>query len=370
MLELSVPRVGSRGIHGAINALLAPGFLRTAFPRQAARRRGMAIVRGVALALPLLSILGVLLASADAVFASAFRIDAYEVVVHPLVVLVGAWGMAALLRVTSVAPVPEAPDVAQPRLGRTEWTTILIGIDLLFAWFAAARLVALSEGGHRVIATAGLTYAEYARSGFFQLLAAAAITLAALMSLRALVDPADASGRRRFIVLAEIAIGLTLVVVASAFQRLALYERAFGLTMLRLLALSFCVWLAAGLLALGVWIATGARRDWYLAVAGAVALVTLLALNVFNAEAFVVRRNVDHAERTSRFDPAYLSELGDDAVPALVASLPRLPKKDSEALLARLCDGDVEQPTSGWAYNGSHNAAVAARARACPQARP
>ena len=56
----------------------------------------------------------------------------------------------------------------------------------------------------------------------------------------------------------------------------------------------------------------------------AAGLVALLALNVANPEALVVRHNVAFAERTGRFDPLYLTDLSDDAVPALVDALPRL----------------------------------------------
>ena len=42
----------------------------------------------------------------------------------------------------------------------------------------------------------------------------------------------------------------------------------------------------------------------------------LFAMNVLNPERFVVRHNVAH-QRTTSFDPSYLSELGADAVPEL-----------------------------------------------------
>jgi len=94
-------------------------------------------------------------------------------------------------------------------------------MNVLFLGFAVAQLVALSEGGRRVIQTAGLTHAEYARTGLFQLLAVAAITLAIVLSLRAALDQPDPRIRRRFAVLAEVTVVLTLVVVFVAVRRLA-----------------------------------------------------------------------------------------------------------------------------------------------------
>ncbi len=99
------------------------------------------------------------------------------VIIHAVLLGIGAWGMAGLLRVTAADPPPPAPALPL-RLGRVESTVVLGSLLALFTAFAAAQLVALSGGGRHVLETAGLTYAEYARTGFFQLLAVAGITLA------------------------------------------------------------------------------------------------------------------------------------------------------------------------------------------------
>ena len=66
---------------------------------------------------------------------------------------------------------------------------VLSGLALLYGLFAVAQLVASTGGDDRVQDTTGLTYAEYARNGFFQLLWAAAITIVVLLGLRALSRP-------------------------------------------------------------------------------------------------------------------------------------------------------------------------------------
>src|SRR5205085_4277547 len=96
------------------------------------------------------------------------------------------------------------------------------------------------------------TYAEYARTGFFQLLAVAAITLAVLLGLRAATDLSAPADRRRFTILALSATSLTVVIVVVAIARLGLYEDAFGLTMLRLYSKVFAVWIGVVFLLLGV----------------------------------------------------------------------------------------------------------------------
>ena len=57
------------------------------------------------------------------------------------------------------------------RLSRAEWVIPLALLDALFLAFVIVQLAVLFGGHDRVLRTTGLTYAEYARSGFWQLLA-------------------------------------------------------------------------------------------------------------------------------------------------------------------------------------------------------
>jgi hypothetical protein len=363
VLDLSVPRATIRAVQALANGALGGGFLTTALPPQSGRYRPL--LRGALLAVPILVACGALLASADAVFASVFRFDAGTVLTHVVVIAVGAWSMAGLIRAASV-PVVDDTGVPRPRLGSTEWTVVLGGLNVLLAGFAAARIVAASQGGRRVIRTAGLTYAEYARSGFFQLIAVAAITIGTVIALRALVDPDDHRARRRFLVLAELTIALNVVVVVSAAQRLVLYERAFGLTMPRLLATTICVWLALTLIALAVWVAgVAAHRHWFWSATGVAALALLFALNAMNAEAFVVRHNVGRPPAAGRVDPKYLVELGEDAAPTLAAALPRMAADTRAIVLGRLCLGGDQRAGPWWSYNGSRDGAIEAHNNFC-----
>lgn len=362
LLDLSVLRGALHASRFVANALVAPGYL---FVRNGVPGKRTAIVRGLLLALPLAIVVGALLASADAVFASAFRFGWGDIVVDASAFVAGAWGMAALLRLASAAPAKDIEGMA-PRLGATEWTIIVGSLDLLLGWFAVARLFAATEGGRRVIETAGLTYAEYARSGFFQLIAATILSLGALLALRPLVEP---SQRRRFVVMAEVALALLLVVVVQALQRLALYERAFGLTMPRLFASAACVGLGLVLVAAGLWFGgLGGRRHWFWTAAGAALLAVLLALNAINAEALVVRRNAARAERVGEFDAAELAYLGDDALPAVVDVLQRLPEEDGEDAKTWLCRGRDDRHEGPLSYNAAREAAERAARRACRRA--
>ncbi|MEO6120839.1 MAG: DUF4173 domain-containing protein [Acidimicrobiales bacterium] len=362
--NLSVPGLVVRGLLATAHGVAAPGFL----ARGLAGRGGRLPVaaRGLALAVPVALVLGALLGAADPVFASFFRFpgDPFDAVVHVVLLGVGAWGMAGLLRLAAAGPPVEPPTVSW-RLGRTEATTVLTVLVLLFLAFSGAQVFAALGGADTVLSTAGLTYAEYARSGFFQLLAVAALTLGVLMAVRAAVGGL----RGRLLFLSEVAVGLTIVVVAVALRRLWLYDQAFGLTMLRLSAAVFAAWVGAVFVLLGLSLAgVGRDRAWLVPAALAAGLALLAVLNVANPEALVVRRNLAHAEAGGVFDAVYVASLSDDAVPTLLGGLDRLGPDDRADVLRLVCGEGrpgLDRSEGFWAFNRARHAADAARNRTC-----
>ena len=366
-LDLNVPDLIERAGYVMAHGLFAPAFLAGALRVGGGRARSLAAVaRGLLLAVPVVAVLAALLASADPVFASLLDLpDVDNLVVHGLLLVTGAWAMATLARLASARP-SRRRELGWRPLGRVEATTVLAGLVALYAVFAASQAWALVGGARTVLRTAGLTYAEYARSGFFQLIAAAALTLIVLLAVRAGTDVRGA-GNRRLMVLAEVAIALTLVIVVVAVRRLQLYEQAFGLTMLRLYSTLFAVWVGAVFVLLGLSFAgAGGRRAWLVPVSVSAGLVILLVLGAVNPEALVVRRNVERYERTGRLDASYLSDLSDDAVPALAGSLPRLDPTARSRVLATLCAGPRRATGGLWTFNASADAAIEARKRVCP----
>jgi hypothetical protein len=375
LLDLPLTGLAARIVHAGLHGLAAPAFARQGLGRLLTRRGGGggagsapvwgAAARGIALALPLVVVLGALLASADALFAHLLDWvpDVDEVYEHAVLVGFGAWGMAGLLRLAAAKALDPVPQ-RFPLLGPVEATVVLGSVVALFAAFAASQVVGLTGGGRQVVETAGLTFAEYARSGFFQLVAVAAITFAVLLAVDVLTTP-DSATRRRLLLLSQACIALTLVIVATALHRLDLYENAYGLTMLRFFAAAFVVWVGICLVLLGGWFAGHRRRAWFPGVAIGAGLAGLLVLNLVNPEAIVVRRNMALAERSGRFDTGYLFELSDDAIPELVRSLPRLEAATRAEVLNHVCSRPATAD-GGWAaWNGSERAAIAARNRVC-----
>jgi hypothetical protein len=304
------------------------------------RRRLVAVARGVGIALPVVVVLALLLASADAVFASLFALtdDLGSVAGHVALVGLGVMVASALFVEASAPEVPDGEPLGS-LVGPTEAAVVLGSVAALYGAFAVVQVVTLRGGATHVMETAGLTYADYARQGFFQLLAVAVLTVAVVAGVRAWTRPGTRRQRIVLAAIAEVVLALALVIVFVAVRRLDLYEDAFGSTMLRLASTWSAWWLGVVLVIIGIATAgVGGRRRWLAGAVVASALVALVAWNVVNPEALVVERNLGAGRVDEReVDADYLWRLSDDAIPALAASLPDLEPSLRPAVVERIC---------------------------------
>ncbi len=325
-------------------------------------QRTAALTRSLLLAVPILGVVGALLVSADAFLASYLRADINgpSVFTHGLLIVVGAWlAVSAILPLrsdlipnpTATGTPPSGSSPSQPpgqprRLGTTEAAVLLGGLAVLFTLFVTAAVGAALAGDSYVQTQTGLTYAEYARRGFFQLLAVAAITFVVLVAVRARTAPS-----RLLTALGLVDALLIGAVVAVAVRRLGLYEQAYGATMLRLFSTWFAWWLGAVFAVVALaWAGAFRSRNWLGAAVCGLALLWLAAVNVVNPEAVAVRRNIAHAERTGTLDLDYLTDLRADATPELVASLDRV-GPDADNVVFALCDDDHSGNPLAWNWS-------------------
>ena len=362
LLSRAITAVG-HGI-GAVAGLGAPVTRRL-------RRRGPsapppAILRGALLAAPIVVLLAVLLASADAVFASALRVRVDvpdDLLAHVVLIVLGALGIGGVLRTASSTSGGELPAVER-RLGTTEWTIVLGSVVALFAAFAVAQVVTLAGGADHVLETEGLTYAEYARTGYAQLLAAVVLTGLVIAALSTVASMPTSSARRRFVALSEATVVLTAVILVVALRRLGLYEDAYGWTMLRLVARTGGLWFGIVLALAAVRLAGVARtRDWFVPAALVAGVAVAITLNATDPEAVVARHNLHLAREV---DAAYLTAgLSDDAVPTIVAALPSLPADVRSSLRASLCARPTSDREGPLAWNRAATAAADARRELC-----
>ena len=281
-------------------------------------RRALVVMRGFLIAAPLLLIFIALLTSADAAFASIladiFNLDLPRTLGHIFFTLFIAVPVAGFLR--SMLTPGELPKVERPawfHLAAAETNIAIALIDILFALFVAVQLRYFFGGAALVKVAPKLTYAEYARRGFFELVAVAALVLPLLLFAEWLIDR---SGVKTFRLLATAQVLLVFVILVSAYRRMQLYVDAFGLTEQRLYTTAFMFLIAALLAWFCATVLTGRRERFFL---GAVVsgLVTVIVLHAINPDALIVRTNI---AKNRALDVKYLASLSADADPELVAA--------------------------------------------------
>ncbi len=328
--------------------------------------RFRAVCRGLLLAAPVLAIFSALFASADLVFSRqlerALGVFSPQSLDHLLITLLFGWVATGLLAgVSEKHFLVERPSPRIINLGSADTATLLGLVLLLFLCFVALQVGYLFGGQSTIEATAGLTLADYARRGFFEMLAVAGLTLALLVAVAHAT-----TNQRLFRPLASAMIACVGVMLLSACQRMLLYVDQFGLTLDRLTALWAMAWIA---LCLGLFATTllrGRNRDFPAGLAlSAVLLAFLFALS--NPAASVSAINIERSAVTNNeLDTQYLLRLGPDAVPTLLEQLDTLPT----AAQCQLADGLLQEWSPVNAPAGSQamdwrwwNASKAAAAR-------
>ncbi len=313
------------------------------------------ILRGIALSLPVWLIFIAMLASADLVFARQldgllknFNTETLaEILAHlVLIALVGFlfFGVVLFAARRSAKTILIAADkpVISPFLGMIETVILLGGVIFLFGIFVLIQYRYLFSGQAN-ITLEGFTYAEYARRGFGELLAVALLSIFLQKGLSQITRRESDKNRNVFTFLSVAIIVLVLVILVSAFQRLSLYEAAYGFTRLRTYPHVFMIWLGFLLAAIALMEVLGWQRYF----ANAVLLAAMgfgATLGILNVDQIIVQRNLQNAAAGMPLDAGYLATLSSDAIPALTENLTNLemPEAAREGIAAALvCYRDV-----------------------------
>lgn len=338
-----------------------------------AKWEGWAVLRGILLALPIIGVFSLLLASADLVFAERlqFVLDALRLEKLPetlfrlfyvgvLTFIFCGVLIQALFPEIDVAPTPKEKKIISPFLGWTESTIILGSVNLLFLFFVILQFRYLF-GGELNIHETGFTYAEYARRGFGELVWVALISLVLILSLNTVGKRITEIHQRFFTIMSSFLIVLVLVILASALQRLILYEQAYGFTRLRTYTYLFIPWLGLLLLTTLVLLMSNQLRGLapvlfvYLMVFG-------LIVGGWNVDRWIAHQNIQRALNGEELDGDYLQTLSADAVPELISQSQRkdLPEPARQEILIGLACRAYQknQPKPAWqSFNLSDTAA-------------
>ena len=202
-------------------------------------------------------------------------------------------------------------------------------LNALFVVFLGFQAV-FFFGGEQALRAADLTYAEYARGGFFQLLVVSGF----VFLITWFVYTRTVIRQKWARIAALVLIAQTAVVLVSAVMRLGLYVDVYGMTVTRF-------WAYAGMAYVGILLAfVGACLCSRFSVlhTAKVLFISMLSLPSFlllwNVEATVVRYNLKHMSTFADAvqDMSYVMDTTPAAWPAIIAVLPTLSEQQQEVL--------------------------------------
>jgi hypothetical protein len=298
-------------------------------------RLAIAGLGGLLVAFPILLVFTALLANADAIFAQRleqlFSFELGELVRHAILAAALSWFAAGFLYAGESKAAALGARPPWLATGALEVAVVLALVDLLFGGFVWVQVRYLFGSREWVDTIAGLTYSQYARRGFFELVTVTALVLPLLLAAHWLVRP-DARGRRVVLALGGVQVALVLVMLASALERMRLYQQAYGQTELRFYTTAFMLWLAVLLGAFLLAVLPG-RRDLFAHAAAVSAWIAVVLLHAVNPDERIVLAN---RTAPNGFDVPYGLTLSADAVPALVATAYHLDPAARDALLQGL----------------------------------
>lgn len=203
------------------------------------RRQTVWLALGLGLSLGLVGLLLPVLASADALFDAATRSLRLWVEAH---LSEGLWQVVLGLILTPFCfsflyglrhpgPAGAARKAWAPNGEPVAFVAVLASLDLLYLLFLGVQSAGLF-GGPAYLTRRGISYAEWARSGFFQMVGVTVLNLTVLLASMGLSRREGALWR----VLRVLSAALTaesLVLLASAAWRMSLYVSAYGLSFKR-----------------------------------------------------------------------------------------------------------------------------------------
>ena len=342
-----------RGITTGYFMQITAAFRAVRWLTQGGRRIGhrdgpnIRVVAMVGVSALLLLVFGGLFASADPAFAdvlSAIAPHFSGLTLFRWIVLFGLTcmivGGAAFLRANP--PHLTGLDGTEGRkVNRIEWAVPLGLLVVLFGVFVVVQLTVLFGGNRHVLDTDGLTYADYARGGFWQLSFVTGLTLLVLAGAARWAPRRTAADRVLLrSILGALAV-LTLVIVASALMRMNLYAETYGLTRLRLLVACCELWFGFVLI-LVLLAGIRIRAAWLPRVGIAAGVAALLGLAAANPDGMIANYNIQ--QNRTAVDVIYLSRLSPDAVPALAA----LDPARRECVLGRMSMDLATRGEDGW----------------------
>jgi len=282
------------------------------------------ILAGVVISIPILIVVILLLSSADIVFKNLFiNIPLAKIIKHAAVILaVSIYSFSFIFSIFKTRKQNK-----NNMYGRIKWKlfldpivllTILSLLNIVYITFTVIQFAYLF-GGNSFMLPSSFTYAEYARRGFFELIAVAIINFGILLFSITFVKKESRKANAVINAFLSAIAVFTFVLLISAFYRMALYEMAYGYTYLRIFVQAFMILLF-------VLFIINLAYIWYrrlpiIKLYILCSLIIYITLNFANVDAIIARNNINRYYSTEEIDVGYLTMLSYDAIPEMTRLL-------------------------------------------------
>lgn len=302
-------------------------------PKQTENDISSSLIRGLLITVPIFGALLFLLVEADPIFGKLTQnflsnIGERTIASFFVFVVLFSFGLIKILE-----KVTEQKEVSKISVGKSHELAIITGsVFALFAVFIAIQFRYLFfTVGERELSSLGiasLTYSEYVRKGFFELLIAATIAggviVYVLKYLHHLID------RQKLLV--QILSGIVTVeaglLLLSAAKRVFLYTDAHGLTRAREFGFVFLIWLAILLVVFLMRILKEMKKEQFFGSVITTTLLTLIFINVVNLDGLIATKYKPTVN--NEIDYYYIASLSSDASDAWVPAIEDADKTLSE----------------------------------------
>lgn len=356
--------------------------MKAIFTRKPGKSSGNAgkILLGLTASLPVLLIIIPLLIKADAAFSDlmtniAEHFNLSETVAQIILGLAIAPFLFTVFYALKNKLDKPNPDLqtkinAFPKMNSLVVTSFLSAISVCYLIYLFAQLAYFFNGFAGILPN-GWNVVDYAKRGFFEMSAIAAINLCVIFAASVAVRRQASGELPLSIKLLDLYISLfTLLLISTAQAKMFMYIRDFGMTRLRLLT-SIFMWLLI-LVYLFVMIRLFVRRFPYMkAIVLSITFIFIAAWGLtpvqLDVNSIVCRYNISayknskNPDRTHKLDIQYLSSLGASATPYLKelsedSEIPEdLRQEAYTALTVRAAYSTEEKCTELRSYNFSKN---------------
>ena len=296
------------------------------------------IIIGVIISLPILIIIVSLLTSADAIFQNAFtkiyiiirniifsvNIESIISIIIRLILIFIIFIyllslMFNLIKKSSIFnKALEKSQTKNINIDGIILNTILTILNIIYLIFTITQTIFLMEQ----IRNGGTNHAEYARMGFFQLMAVSAINFVIIL-ISNLNKKEENKSVKKYTKIMNILIAIfTIVILISSMIRMSLYEQEYGYTFLRLMV--YAIEITELILIIPTIAYIINKKIKIIKIYFIIITCAYIIVNYLNIDYLIAKRNIDQYLNNSKrpIDCIYLvNTLSTDAIPEMTRLL-------------------------------------------------